>query len=127
MKAEEERCTLDRQLVGLTAKPVYRPLFRANLDEIIADECKYILTGACCVRGDVAELFDRLLDGLNVRHIIRVEPVACSQRRRRVTNSTRWMTPKCERRSFEEWRFGVCRLRNSKVWLGIEPATHVCL
>ena len=38
------------------------------------------MTGACCVRGDVAELFDRFPDGLNVRHVMCVDHAACSQR-----------------------------------------------
>ena len=73
MEAKEERRTVDHQLVSLAAEPVHRPLLRADLDEVIADELEDILTGACCVRGDVAELSDRFPHGLNVRHVLRVD------------------------------------------------------
>jgi hypothetical protein len=61
---------------------VHRPVLLADLDEVITDEQEYILTGACCVRGDVAELFDRSSDGLDVGHVLRVGRAACSQQSR---------------------------------------------
>ena len=90
MEAEEECCTVDRQLVGLATKPVYRSLSWANLDEVISDEHEHILTGACCIRGEVAELFDCFPDGLNVRHLLRVGCSTWSQESRQVTSLTRW-------------------------------------
>jgi hypothetical protein len=54
MKAEEESCTVDRQLVSLGAKPVYGALLWTDSKEIIADELEYILSGACRVGGDVS-------------------------------------------------------------------------
>ena len=78
MEAEEKGCTVNRQLVGLATKPMYGPLLRTDTDEVIADELEHILTGACCVRGEVAELFDRFPNGLDVRHVLRVDHAACS-------------------------------------------------
>ena len=90
MKAEEKRCTVNRQLVGFATKPMYRPLLWPDIDEVIADELEYLLTGACCVRGDFAELFDRFPDCLDVRHVLRVDHAACSQQSRWVTGSALW-------------------------------------
>ena len=73
MKAEEKRCTVDGELVSLGTKPVYGAFLRADIDEVITDEQEDIVTGACCVRGDVAELLYRFLDCVKVRHIIRVD------------------------------------------------------
>ena len=50
-----------------------RPLLRADVDEVIVNELEHILTGACCVCGYVAELFDRFPDGLDVLHVLRVD------------------------------------------------------
>ena len=58
---------------------MHRLILRVEFDEIIADEQEHVLTGACRVRGDVAELFDRLPDGLDVWHVLRVDQVACSR------------------------------------------------
>jgi len=85
-----------------------RPLLRTDIDEVIADEREYILTSACCVRGDVAELFDRLPDGLDVLHVLRVDHAACSQQSRRATGSTRWTAHEYEDVMSRE-AFGVCR------------------
>ena len=63
---------------------MHQPILRTDVYEVIADELEDILTGACCVRGDVAELFDRFPDGLNVRHVMRVDHAACSQQSRRL-------------------------------------------
>ena len=52
---------------------MYRSLLRADVYEVIADEEEDILASACCIRGDVAELFDRLPDGLYVQHVLRVD------------------------------------------------------
>jgi len=78
MEAKEKGCAVNRQLVSLATKPVHKPLLRTDADEVIADEKEYILTSACCVRGDVAELFDCFPDGLDVRHVLRVDHAACS-------------------------------------------------
>ena len=75
---------------------MHRPVLLADFDEVITDEQEYILTGACCVRGDVAELFDRSSDGLDVGHVIRVGHAVCSQQSRRVAGSTRWTAHECE-------------------------------
>lgn len=48
---------------------MHRTLRRADVDEIVADEYEDVLTGACCIQGDVTELSDRFPDGLNVRHV----------------------------------------------------------
>ena len=107
METEEKRCAVNRQLVGLTAKPVNRPLLRTDIDEVIADELEYILAGACCVRGDVAELFDRLSYGSDVRHVLRVDHAACSSRvdGRRARRGGRHTSTRTVNRE----AFGVCR------------------
>ena len=118
MEAEEKRCTVNRQLVYLATKPVYSPLLRADIDEVIANELEYVLAGACCVRGDVAELFDRFPDGLDVRHILRVNHAACSQQSRRVASLTLWTAHESSMRT-EVRGLPTGRAHTSKVWLGL--------
>ena len=89
MEAEEEGCTLDRQLVSLVTKPVYRSLLRAILDEVITDKHEYVLTSACCVRGEVTELVDCFPDGSDVRHVLRVDHAVRSQQSKLLASSTR--------------------------------------
>lgn len=89
MEAEEKRCTVNGELVGLGTKPVYCPFLGADIDKVITDEREDIVTGACCVRRDVAELLYRFPDGLNVRHVLRVGHVVWSQRRANVVDGTR--------------------------------------
>ena len=126
MEAEEKCCTVDRQLGGLGAKPVHWSLLRADVYEVIADEEEDILTGACCVRGDVAELFDRFPDGLNVRHIMRVDHTARSQQSRRVASSTRW-TAASESGGSGSQRSGIADVTSpvSKVWLEFDPLVYL--
>jgi hypothetical protein len=126
VEAEEKRCTVNCQLVSLATEPVYRPLLRADIDDVIADELEDILTGACCVRGDVAELFDRFPDGLDFRHVLRVDHTACSQQSRRTASSTLWNGTRVE-------GFGDCSGiadragHTSKVWLGLDPLVYLAL
>lgn len=121
MKAEEKRCTVNGELVGLGTKPVYGPFLGADIDKVITDEREDIVTGACCVCGDVAELLYRFSDGLDVRHSLRVGHVVRSERRADVVDGTR---------AWEVWfgnssGFAEPRCHPSKVWLGQEHLVFI--